>query len=443
MLVFNQKFFENILDNMIDLLFVVNPDATIRYANRVALEVLGYRMEDIEGMQMGRIFDDDELQFFGLIKTLLSENRARNTGRYILNKGGEKIPVVLNGSVIRNEENKVDFIVLVARDMRDIHELITELAQINEEMEDRVSKRTEELRLAKEMSDDAFKKLQQTQAQLGQSEKMASIGQLSAGIAHEINNPAGFVTSNLKTLEEYIRDIKSIFSECDAVLKECGRENEGDFISAIKRIEEQKQAVDLPFILNDINQIISETQDGMKRISKIVKNLREFSHAGSDKPEYADINKGLDSTLNIVWNELKYKAEVVTVYGDIPPVLCYPQQLNQVFMNLFVNAGQAMKEKGVIRIATFTENDRVIVSISDTGEGIPPQNLSRIFDPFFTTKPVGKGTGLGLAVVYAIVQKHGGEIKVDSEVGKGTAFTVSIPVEGELLEKSEGVRVGG
>lgn len=443
MLVFNQKFFENILDNMIDLLFVVNPDATIRYANRVALEALGYRMEDIEGMQMGRIFDDDELQFFGLIKTLLSENRARNTGRYLLNKGGEKIPVVLNGSVIRNEEDKVDFIVLVARDMRDIHELITELALINEEMEDRVSKRTEELRLAKEASDDAFKKLQQTQAQLGQSDKMASIGQLSAGIAHEINNPAGFVTSNLKTLEQYIRDIKSIFSECDAALRERGRENEEGFISAIKRIEEQKQAVDLPFILNDIDQIISETQDGMTRISKIVKNLREFSHAGSDKPEYADINKGLDSTLNIVWNELKYKAEVVTVYGDIPPVLCYPQQLNQVFMNLFVNAGQAMKEKGVIRVTTFTENDRVIVSISDTGEGIPLQNLSRIFDPFFTTKPVGKGTGLGLAVVYAIVQKHGGEIKVDSEVGKGTAFTVSIPVEGELLKKSEGVRVGG
>ncbi len=147
--------------------------------------------------------------------------------------------------------------------------------------------------------------------------------------------------------------------------------------------------------------------------------------------EYADINKGLESTLNIVWNEIKYKAEVKTIYGDIPHVLCYSQQLNQVFMNILVNAAHAIDGKGSITLRTFCENDNVVIEISDTGKGIQPEHLSRIFEPFFTTKPVGKGTGLGLSVAYAIIRKHNGEITVDSRVGAGTCFRVSLPVESE------------
>ena len=183
------------------------------------------------------------------------------------------------------------------------------------------------------------------------------------------------------------------------------------------------------FLLHDIAQIFKETQDGMRRISKIVRDMKEFSHAGSDKPEYTDVNKGLESTLNIVWNEIKYKAEVKTLYGDIPQVLCYSQQLNQVFMNILVNAAHAIEGKGVITLRTFSENGNVVIEISDTGKGISPEHLSRIFEPFFTTKPVGMGTGLGLSVAYAIIKKHNGEITVDSKVGAGTRFQVCIPVE--------------
>ena len=429
------NFSENILRNMLDILIVVNPDATVKFANSVALDVLGYDIDEIEGMPVGRLFDDSELHFFGMVKKLVSEGVLRNKGIYILSRDGEKIPVVLNGSLIRDGDNNISGMALVARDMREIHQLVTELAQMNDDLEERVCRRTEELQSAKEASEDALRRLQQTQSQLVQSDKMASVGQLAAGIAHEINNPAGFVLSNLNTLEEYIKDIKNLLAKYDLLSRECAGTAGENISSVMKGIEEYKQSIDITFLLDDIEQIFSETQEGMLRISKIVKDLREFSHTGSDKPEYADINKGLESTLNIVWNELKYKAEVTTLYGDIPHALCYPQQLNQVFMNILVNASQAIEEKGLIKVRTFAENSHVVVEISDTGKGIPSESLSRIFEPFFTTKPVGKGTGLGLSVAYAIVRKHGGEIKVDSEVGRGTSFNVIIPVESEQFKK--------
>ena len=328
--------------------------------------------------------------------------------------------------------------------MSDIRQRVMDLTRTNTILEELLKERTEELRLAKDTGDEAIRKLRQTQAQLVQSEKMASVGQLAAGIAHEINNPTGFVSSNLKTLEEYVKDIKSILIEYDEILNICGRISDEEMLKSVKKIEDDKKAMNISFLLDDIDLIISETQDGMKRIGKIVKDLKEFSHAGSDKPEYADINKGLEITLNIVWNELKYKAEIVSSYGDIPRVLCYPQQLNQVFMNLFINAAQAMEEKGIISVRTFTDNNSVVVEISDTGIGIPPGNLSRIFEPFFTTKPVGRGTGLGLSVAYAIIKKHGGYINTSSQVSKGSCFSVVIPVEYEELKKSlSGLAEGG
>lgn len=434
-MIYNQKFFENILGSMIDLLIVINPDATIRFANNTALDALGYSSDETEGISVGRLFDDKELQFFGLIKRLIAEEQVRNKAFYMVSKDGNCIPVMLNGSVIRDDDSKIEGVILVARDMRDIHQIMIELSQANEELEERVNKRTEDLRIAKEASDDAFKRLQEMQAQLVQSEKMASIGQLAAGIAHEINNPTGFVLSNLKTLEDYIKDIKSVLNDYKSILSNCSKVSDNNLVSSIRTVEEKEDNIDMSFLLSDIDEIIAESLEGMKRISKIVKDLKEFSHVGSDKPEYADINRGIESTLNIVWNELKYRAEVITVYGDIPQVLCYPQQLNQIFMNLLVNAAQAIVEKGTIKITTFSEDNHAVVEISDTGKGIAPEHISRIFEPFFTTKHVGKGTGLGLTVVYSIIKKHGGEIKVESDPGKGTMFRVYIPVEYDNFKK--------
>lgn len=276
-------------------------------------------------------------------------------------------------------------------------------------------------------------KLKLAQAQTIQQEKMASIGQLAAGVAHEINNPIGFISSNLGTLLEYQRDLFTLIDEFRGLLstlgpmaKSLGSEGLEDQMTRIRTIEEE---ADLGFIMEDMPNLIEESREGTDRIKKIVMDLKDFAHPGKQELVYADLNSNLESTLNIAWNEIKYKAAVTKEYGEIPEVQCYPQQLNQVFMNLLVNAAQAIEEKGEITLKTSRENGVVRVQISDTGKGIAKEDVSRIFDPFFTTKELGKGTGLGLHVAYNIVQKHKGKIFVDSTPGKGTIFTVEIPVE--------------
>lgn len=280
------------------------------------------------------------------------------------------------------------------------------------------------------------------QAQLLQSEKMASIGQLAAGVAHEINNPVGYVSSNLKTLTDYQQSIGQILSEyrqfIDTVSGEKGSgpdRAEMDILYA--RIKEKESELDISYILEDIPGLIRESREGLDRIKKIVLDLKDFSHPGEDVLKLTDINRNLESTLNIVWNELKYKATVTKDYGELPQVNCYPQLLNQVFMNLFVNAAQAIENQGEIHIMTREIDPDVEIIVSDSGKGIAAENLSRIFDPFFTTKEVGKGTGLGLNVSYNIVKKHNGAIDVKSEPGKGATFTIRIPVAGPPILPSK------
>lgn len=304
-----------------------------------------------------------------------------------------------------------------------------ELLEKNLELE----KRTFELEKEKKRLREAYVKLNQMQSQLLQSEKLASLGQLAAGVAHELNNPISFVNSNLGTLAEYVKEIKKLlekYEKVEWIIKvenpvEGGEDKSKEKLS--QEIDELKEQINLDFVLGDFDKIISESQEGTQRVKSIVQNLRDFSHVDKGEFRFADINKGIESTLNIVWNELKYKAEVIKEYGDIPQMECLPQQLNQVFMNLLLNAGQAITTHGEIRIKTYQATNNVVVEISDTGIGIPKDNLPRIFEPFFTTKEVGKGTGLGLSVVYGIVQKHNGKIEVESEVNKGTTFRVILP----------------
>ncbi|MDD5300380.1 MAG: ATP-binding protein [Gallionella sp.] len=269
----------------------------------------------------------------------------------------------------------------------------------------------------------AQQQIAQTQNQLLQSDKMASVGQLAAGVAHEINNPIGFVYSNLGSMEKYLKDIfglLDVYEAAEAALPEAAR-------AVVRRAKQQK---DLAFLREDVPMLMKESRDGITRVKKIVQDLKEFSHVdASDKWQWADLHKGLNSTLNIVWNEIKYHAEVKKEYGEIPEVECYPSQLNQVFMNLLVNAAHAIPDKGIITIRTGRQGEEVFIQIADTGKGIPEENLKRVFDPFFTTKPVGKGTGLGLSLSYGIMQKHNGRIEVQSEVGKGTTFTLWLPIK--------------
>jgi signal transduction histidine kinase len=273
---------------------------------------------------------------------------------------------------------------------------------------------------------EAYVKLQSLQGQLLQAEKMASIGQLAAGVAHEINNPIGYVYSNLGSLQKYLDDIfrvMDVYEKAEPYLT-----SNPEVLASIKAI---KAKADITFIKEDVGALMSESREGITRVKKIVQDLKDFSHADSEEEwQLADIRDGMESTLNIVNNEIKYKADVIKEYGDIPDIECLPPQLNQVFMNLFVNAAHAMEEqRGTITIRTGIQDDKVWVEVKDTGKGIAPENLNRIFDPFFTTKPVGTGTGLGLSVSYSIIKKHHGNIDVSSEVAVGTTFRISLPVK--------------
>ncbi|GBD95321.1 MAG TPA: GHKL domain-containing protein [Nitrospirae bacterium] len=268
----------------------------------------------------------------------------------------------------------------------------------------------------------ANKEITATQSQLLQQEKMASIGQLAAGVAHEINNPMGFISSNLGTLGKYTNRLTEFIKSQTGVIESLQSTEASD------RLKDTRRKLKLDYIFEDIEELIKESVDGAERVKKIVQNLKTFSRVDGAEHRHANINECIESTLNIVRNELKYKAVVEKEYGEIPLTKCYPQQLNQVFVNLLVNAAQAIEKQGIIKIRTWNGDAFICVSISDTGQGIPEEKLNRIFEPFFTTKDVGEGTGLGLSITYDIVKKHKGEITVESEVGKGSTFTVKIPV---------------
>jgi len=298
---------------------------------------------------------------------------------------------------------------------------------LNEELEQRVAQRTADTeRLMQTLLSNniellkANEQLESAQLQLLQSEKMASIGQLAAGVAHEINNPVGFVNSNLGTLANYIASLFRVIAAYETVETVAGTE-------AFLQVAELKKSVDFSYLLEDIPSLLKESQEGLSRVKRIVQDLKDFSHVDESNWQFASIEQGLESTLNVVANEIKYKAVVQREYAGLPEVECLPSQLNQVFMNMLINAAQAIENKGVITVRTGVLGDEVWVEVEDTGKGISPEHLNRIFDPFFTTKPVGRGTGLGLSLSYGIVQKHHGRIEVKSELGRGSVFRVYLP----------------
>lgn len=307
--------------------------------------------------------------------------------------------------------------------LRAMHLQLTQQNQVlRQEMEIRLE--TEEsLRQLSAEQQLLIAKLQAAHDQLLQSEKMASIGQLAAGIAHEINNPIGFVNSNMGSLQNYFETLFVALDTCEQVIAELPNSTQ-----IVARFAQVKAESEIDFLKQDIVDLMKESREGLRRVTDIVQSLKDFSHVGEANWQDADLHRGLDSTLNIVNNEIKYKADVVKQYGQLPLVRCLASQLNQVFMNLLINAAHAIKERGTITLRTGVVNDWVWVEISDTGAGIPEDIMNRIFEPFFTTKPVGSGTGLGLSLSYGIVRKHGGRIDVRSEPNKGSSFTVHLPI---------------
>ncbi|OOZ38693.1 hypothetical protein BOW53_14685 [Solemya pervernicosa gill symbiont] len=282
-----------------------------------------------------------------------------------------------------------------------------------------------ELSNASEEKSNLITKLEEAQSQLLQSKKLASVGQLAAGVAHEINNPIGYVNLNISTISVDLLEIfrlLDLYGAADEVIK-----NEAAIFEPIQRLKEH---LDLEYLKDDIIDALKESNEGISRVTKIVQYLKEFSHVDQQSDwVFADLQSALDTTLNIANNEIKYKASVIREYGEIPKVECIPSQLNQVFLNLIVNAAHAIEKQGTITIRTRVDRDSVIIEVSDDGCGIPEDIQHRIFDPFYTTKQVGEGTGLGLSLSYGIIQNHNGDLSVESEPGKGTTFTIRLPLE--------------
>lgn len=268
-------------------------------------------------------------------------------------------------------------------------------------------------------------------AHLMQTEKMAALGILAAGIAHEINNPMAFIVSNLSTMNKYIKRITSYTGELLALLEAEGA------AASLEKINARKEELKIDYLLGDAADLIAESASGAERVTKIVQDLKLFTHQGGDEPALFDVHECMEKTLNIVWNELKYKTTINKEYGDIPLVKGFSHQIGQVFMNLLVNAAHSIDKEGVITIKTWACEGSACISIADTGCGISEKNIARIFEPFFTTKEEGIGCGLGLSIAYdTVTNKHHGRLTVTSEVGAGTTFTIKLPCpepgEGDL-----------
>ncbi len=302
------------------------------------------------------------------------------------------------------------------------NEMAEKLDNLYSSLEQQVKDRTQELHQANEQIQTAYKELQETQSMLIQNEKMLALGQLVAGVAHELNNPINFIYGNLEHLKNYGNDLIQIISLYEEVEKKL--EN----IAAFENVKAFKTEVDYEFLCSDLPYLIKSCKDGSERCKQIILDLKNFSRVDEAILKDVDIHEGIDSTLNILSNKIKNKITIHKEYGELPIFPCYAGQLNQVFMNILDNSCQAMPDKGDIYIRTSLQNDNLVIEFEDTGEGIDEETKSKIFDPFFTTKPVGQGTGLGLSISYKIIKKHKGTIEVESQKGKGTKFIIKMPL---------------
>lgn len=389
------------LDLAQDAVVVFGGDGRIAYSNRAAKLLANALNPDKTPA---------DLEFVGNWQTGLLTDHAFST---CLESGSWIGKVKLDGAGLHN---RVGLIRLVALGPRNTPPFAMTIRDVTLESlrETELHERNAELEVA-------YAKLQAAQEQAFRTEKLVSIGQLAAGVAHEINNPIAYVKSNLNGLRLTVAHLLELarIPACEDDLRTTLRSDRGEGV----------EEIDSSTIAGDSRDLIMESLEGVDRVCKIVSDLKDFSH--QDQIENwvtADMHVGLESTLNIVWNEIKYKAHVVKSYGELPLIECIPSQLNQVFMNLLINASQAIESNGIITITTECSDDHVVIMIGDNGKGIPPETVPRIFDPFFTTKTVGEGTGLGLAISYGIISKHHGTIEVTSVPGEGTLFMLKLPV---------------
>ncbi len=437
--------FRGLADTMASAVLVHNEGKHL-YANRYVEVLTGYSQEELRAMHFTEVIHPASR---ALIEARAQARRAgaplpAQCELRLNTKDGRECWVELSSGTVEFGGNPA--VIGTFTDITARRAAEEALRRTHDELEHLVDQRTSQLSAAKlDLEKDiaqrklAEAELTQRNAELAvlnqqlndahgllmQSEKLASIGQLAAGVAHEINNPIGYVYSNLDSLEQYLEDVLGVL---DAY---AGAEAAIADPAVLAQLQQVKQERDLAYLRQDLPALLTEAKEGITRVRKIVQDLKDFSRVDTAQQwEAADLHRCLDSTLSVVWNELKYKADVSKDYGELPEVVCVPSQLNQVFMNLMVNAAQAIEgARGTITLRTGAAADTVWIEVGDTGKGIPAEIQGRIFDPFFTTKAVGKGTGLGLSLSYGIVQKHHGTIEVSSVVGAGTTFRIVLPIK--------------
>ncbi|MEK7773621.1 MAG: PAS domain S-box protein [Deltaproteobacteria bacterium] len=393
----SEERFRGLVETTSDWVWEVDENGAYTYVSPKVSEILGYRAEDLLGKTPFDLMPDEEADrvreiFKGIAELKRPFSALENIN---LHKDGRMVVLETGGTPFFDGGGNL-------LGYRGIDRDVTQRKRAEEE--------------GKRMY-----------AQVVHSEKMASVGQLAAGVAHEINNPVGFVSSNLNTLSGYIGDFTVLFRMYFSMASDLEAGRTGDALAHWRKITEYQKNINIVFVIEDVALLTEEAKDGMARIKNIVSGLKEFSHAGSGKMETCDIHQCLENAVRLSWHEIKYKAGVETDFEQIPLVECMPQQLTQVFLNIIINAVQAMPEKGTVSIKTYSKDGYAVVEIRDDGAGMTEDVMKRIFDPFFTTKEVGKGTGLGLSIAYGIIKEHKGAIEVRSKAAEGTTFTIRLP----------------
>ncbi len=379
---------EETLDSLKDFVILTDDQHRVRRCNRLLCDMTGKEYDEVLDKDWRDLLPDAGFEVITFTGTSGKLVHVASQRYYDLNIYNMTEP----------DSEQVNGFVISLNDTTEIHSMTAELQRTAHE-------------------------LNEAQRAIYQQEKLASIGQLAAGVAHEINNPMGFISSNLATMGKYMDKLSTFETTMIEVA-----ENKGN-PEIVAEIKELRRKMKIDFILGDIHGLLEESREGAERVRRIVQDLKSFSHVDEAECKPSSINDCLNSTLNMARNEIKYVADVELEYdADLPMLNCHPQQLNQVFMNLLVNAAHAIEGHGVIKVKTSHEGGDIVVLVSDTGKGIAPEHLTRIFEPFFTTKEVGKGTGLGLSISYDIIKKHGGSISVESSVGSGSTFTVRLPI---------------
>lgn len=413
----SEERFRSVAETAKDAIISIDSNGIIVYWNPAAENIFGHRVDEIIGKPIETIMPERYRQAHkNGVNRVASANKPDYTGTSIevegVKKDGSEFPIEVSVSSWKMGKNR--YFTGIVKDITERKTLENKLLKEKRQQEE----------TQKEL-EKACIDLKTSQIMVLQQEKLASIGQIAAGVVHEINNPLCFISSNLQILDIYTQKLIDFFNIHSSVIDALKDHK------AIKRLQEKRDELMHESIFKKMKKLVNDAFDGINRINTIENDLLIFSRHGEKEMKPADINEIMESTLNIVWNELKYKAEVKKEYGDIPMITCYSQQLSQVFMNILVNAAYAIDKYGEIATKTWQEKDAIFISISDTGCGIPNENLNKIFEPFFTTKEPGKGTGLGMSISYEIIKKHNGEITCESEPGKETRFTIKLPIAGD------------